>query len=66
MKTYKKFNWKQILVLIWMGISFYSVMIFAEADFWILALIIASFGLSGYIANRMDWTGTEMDNDGRV
>ena len=63
MKAYKKLNWKQILVLIWMGISFYSIMIFAEADSWILALVVASFGLSGYVANKMDWKGTEIDDE---
>lgn len=63
MKTYKKLNWKQILVLIWIGISFYGAMIFAEADFWILALVIASFGLSGYVANKMGWKGTEVDDE---
>ena len=63
MKTYKKLNWKQILVLIWMGISFYGIMLVAEAPFWILMLVVGSFGLSVYVANRMDWTGTEYEDE---
>lgn len=63
MKQYKKFNWKQILVLIWMGISFFSIILVAEAPFWLLGLVVGSFGLSVYVANHMDWTGTEMDNE---
>ena len=63
MKQYKKFNWKQVLVLIWMGMSFYGVMLVAEAPFWLLMLVVGSFGLSVYVANHMDWTGTEMDDE---
>lgn len=63
MKTYKKFNWKQILVLIWMGISFYGIMLVAEAPFWLLGSVVGSFGLSVYVAKYMDWSGTEIDDE---
>lgn len=59
----KKFNFKQILVLIWMGVSFYGVMIVSEGPFWLMASIVASFGLSVYVAKRMNWKGTEIDNE---
>ena len=62
-KQYKKFNCKQILVLIWMGVSFYGIMLVAEAPFWLLGSVVGSFGLSVYVANHMDWTGTEIDNE---
>lgn len=63
MKTYKKLNFKQILVLIWMCVSFYGIMIVAEAPFWLLGLTVGSFGLSVYAANRIDWKGTKMDEE---
>lgn len=63
MKQYRKLNLKQIVVLIWMGISFYGVMILAEAPFWMLGLTIGSLGLSVYVARHIDWTGTEIDDE---
>lgn len=63
MKTYKKLNWKQVLVLIWMGVSFYGIMLVAEAPFWLLGSVVGSFGLSVYVANHMDWKGTEFEDE---
>lgn len=59
----KKLNWKQVLVLIWMGVSFYGIMLVAEAPFWLLGLVVGSFGLSVYVANKMDWKGTKVDDE---
>lgn len=63
MKQCKKLNWKQVLVLIWMSVSFYGVMIVAEGSFWLVASVVASFGLSVYVANHMDWKGTEFEDE---
>lgn len=63
MKQYKKLNCKQILVLTWVGLSFYGIMLVAEAPFWLLGSVIGSFGLSVYVANRMDWKGTEFEDE---
>ena len=60
-KTTKKLSIKQILIAVWFCISFYSIMIFAEAPLWLLAIVIANFGLSGYVVNHTDFKGTSLD-----
>ena len=63
MKQYRKLNWKQVLVLIWMGASFYGIAFVAESPFWLLGSVVGSFGLSVYVANRMDWKNTEFEDE---
>ena len=60
-KTTKKLSIKQLLIAVWFGISFYSIMIFAEAPLWLLAIVIANFGLSGYVVDHTDFKGTSLD-----
>ena len=51
MKT--KWTIGKVLVAAWFVISFYSVMIFAEAPLWLLILVIANFGACAYVSNKI-------------
>lgn len=63
MKQYKKLNWKQVLILIWMYTSLFSVILFAEAPLWILIALVCSFCLSVYAFNHTSWEGTEFEEE---
>lgn len=51
MKT--KWTIGKVLFAVWFIISFYSVMIFAEAPLWLLILVIANFGACAYVSNKI-------------
>lgn len=51
MKT--KWTIRKVLFAAWFIISFYSVMIFAEAPLWLLILVIANFGACAYVSNKI-------------
>lgn len=51
MKT--KWTIGKALFAAWVVISFYSVMIFAEAPLWLLILVIANFGACAYVSNKI-------------
>lgn len=58
---YKKLSFKQVLILIWMYASLFSVILFAEAPVRILIALVCSFILSVYVFNHTSWKGTEFD-----
>jgi len=60
-----KYTLKEKLILAYATISFYSVMIFAEAPTWLLFLIVANFGISGLLTNKIDWP-VKLDKDGNI
>ena len=59
----KKFTFVQVLVIIWVMVSFWGILVVAEGGFRLLFAFIASLAASTCVANRMDWTGTAMDPD---
>lgn len=60
---HKKLSFKQVVILIWMYASLFSVVLFAEASLWILIALVCSFGLSVYAFNHTSWKGTEFDDE---
>ena len=60
-----KFTFLDYVKLAYVTISFYSVMIFAEAPFWLLALIVVNFGIAAFVSNTIEWP-VERDKDGKV
>lgn len=60
---HKKLSFKQVVILIWMYVSFFSIMLFAEAPLWMLIALVCSFCLSVYAFNHTSWKGTEFDEE---
>ena len=60
---HKKLSFKQVLILIWMYTSLFSIVLFSEASLWILIALVCSFGLSVYAFNHTSWKGTEFDDE---
>lgn len=60
---HKKLSFKQVLILIWMYASLFSVILFAEAPVRILIALVCSFILSVYVFNHTSWEGTEFDDE---
>lgn len=61
----EKFTFLDHIKLAYCTISFFSVMIFAEAPFWIIALVVANFGISAFVSNTIEWP-VERDKDGNI
>lgn len=64
-KLKTKFTFWDHVKLTYSGLSFFSVMIFAEAPFWLLFLIVANFGVAAAVSNTIEWP-VEYDKDGNI